>query len=490
MGDHPATDLDRLARDLGVLVRRLLQSVPEGAGDDVQAGALLREHLGEGAATMPLVADTFSRWDQANLQLALDAAMARGGWSAETFGLSGQARHFGALGLGDMMRADHFSVGPVEHATVDVGPGRTLACIDFAVMLIRSPAGPLAAFVHRGDDHFGRGSDVELQVVARDRADAERLIADLRTLIAEHDVYRGQLITLESGPDGTRLAFLERPDVDPGDVVLPDGALARIERHLAGPSVHREKLLAMGRHMSRGLLLWGPPGTGKTLTVRYLSGRLTDCTVIVLSGATLDAVGAFGTIARRLAPSVVILEDVDLVAEERTFDGGGGEVLFELMNEMSGHADDADIAFVLTTNRPEALEPALAARPGRVDLAVEIPLPDAAARERLLEIYGRGLDLRLADRAAVVERTEGVTASFVKELLRKATLRALDDGRETVDDADVGAALDELLSDTAALTRVMLGAAGDRAGAATDWLARFTGTDDDDGGLDEVVVRL
>ena len=87
---------------------------------------------------------------------------------------------------------------------------------------------------------------------------------------------------------------------------------------------------------------------------------------------------AFGTLARRLAPSVVVLDDVDLVAQERSYGPfGESSTLFELMNQMSGLGEDADVAFVLTTNRPDALEPALAARPGRVDLAVEIPLPDA-----------------------------------------------------------------------------------------------------------------
>jgi ATP-dependent 26S proteasome regulatory subunit len=72
---------------------------------------------------------------------------------------------------------------------------------------------------------------------------------------------------------------------------------------------------------------------------------------------------------------VIVLEDVDLVAQERMFGPfGSSPVLFELMNEMDGLEDDADIAFILTTNRPDALEPALAARPGRVDLAVELPL--------------------------------------------------------------------------------------------------------------------
>lgn len=138
--------------------------------------------------------------------------------------------------------------------------------------------------------------------------------------------------------------------MDRSELILPEGTLDRIERHVAGPTRHREALLAGNRHLSRaGLLLWGPPGTGKTHTVRYLIGRLSEATIILLSGASLGRVGAFGGLARRLAPSVVVLEDVDLVAEERFGPfGGGGPVLFELMNEMSGLGEDADVAFVLT----------------------------------------------------------------------------------------------------------------------------------------------
>src|SRR5581483_4771482 len=125
-------------------------------------------------------------------------------------------------------------------------------------------------------------------------------------------------------------------------------------------------------------------------------------------------------------------------------------------------------AFVLTTNRPDVLEPALAARPGRIDLAVEIPLPDAAARRRLVVLYSRGLELDDGVRAAVVARTEGATASFFRELFRKATLQAIESGRDRVAGEDVSKALDELLHETAALTRVLLGV--DRAAdAASPW---------------------
>jgi cell division protease FtsH len=150
------------------------------------------------------------------------------------------------------------------------------------------------------------------------------------------------------------------------------------------------------------------------------------------------------------------------------------------MNEMSGLGTDADVAFVLTTNRPDALEPALAARPGRVDLAVEIPLPDEQARRELLVLYGEGLDLDAAAIEDVVGRTAGVTASFFRELLRTATLAALDDDRDRVEARDLTGALDELLHETATLTRVLLGSSPPQAGAAPGphaWLEGMPGVE-------------
>jgi ATP-dependent 26S proteasome regulatory subunit len=314
-----------------------------------------------------------------------------------------------------------------------------------------------------------------VQAAGRDPEAAPRFLADLRRLMGENDVFRRQVITIEVDRRGTtRVAFLERPTMERDELVLPDGLLERVERHVVAPTEHRERLIAQGRHLGRGLLLWGPPGTGKTHTVRYLTGRRVEATVIVLSGPSLGMVGAFVSLARRLAPALVVLEDVDLVAQERTFGPfGSSPTLFELMNEMSGLAADTDVTFVLTTNRPDALEPALAARPGRVDLAVELPLPDATARRRLLELYARGLSLDSGLLEPVVARTEGMTASFFKELLRKATLASVSDGRDEVTVTDLESALDELLDETSALTRVLLGAGGSGTAAAPsphDWM--------------------
>jgi len=153
-----------------------------------------------------------------------------------------------------------------------------------------------------------------------------------------------------------------------------------------------------------------------------------------------------------LQPALVVLEDVDLVAEARAIRSGmNNPLLFQVLNEMDGLAGDADVAFLLTTNRVDLLEPALAQRPGRVDLAVEVPLPDAAGRRALLELYGRGLDLAPGEAAEIVAGTDGATASLFAELARRAELLAATDGGSP-DMGYVRAALAELMATQQALS--------------------------------------
>jgi len=162
-----------------------------------------------------------------------------------------------------------------------------------------------------------------------------------------------------------------------------------------------------------------------------------------------------------------VLEDVDLVAEERSMGPASSPVLFDLLDAMDGAAPDADLLFLLTTNRADLLEPALAARPGRVDVAVEIALPDAPARERLLRLYGQGVPLALTqdDVNHAVERTDGTTASFLKELIRRSVLESLHDdpALTAVTGAQLARALDDLLDSAQAVTRTLHGVGVDPA---------------------------
>jgi ATP-dependent 26S proteasome regulatory subunit len=267
------------------------------------------------------------------------------------------------------------------------------------------------------------------------------------------------------GERHTVLSFHHRPTMTLDDLILPAETVDAITRQVVGVARHRTQLLAAGQHLKRGLLLYGPPGVGKTHTVRYLTSQLTETTIVLLAGDTLHLIGAACSVARTLQPAMIVVEDVDLIAEDRDMYEGSSPVLFQLLNEMDGLAEDADVVFLLTTNRADLLEPALAQRPGRVDQAVSVEMPDREARRRLFALYRDGLDVDESRLDSVLSRTDGVTASFLKELLRRAAVLAAEAAPEggeasgslsvTADQLD--AALDELLDTRNAMTRVLLG---------------------------------
>jgi ATP-dependent 26S proteasome regulatory subunit len=168
------------------------------------------------------------------------------------------------------------------------------------------------------------------------------------------------------------------------------------------------------------------------------------------------------TLARLLQPSLVVMEDVDLIATERTRMGACEEVLLnKLLNEMDGLKEEADILFILTTNRPETLERALSSRPGRVDQAIEFPLPDEVGRAKLVRLYSQGMHLTDELVATVVRRTEKVSPAFIKELMRRTVQFHLErNGSEQISMQDVENALEEMLFSGGSLNLKLLGAEG------------------------------
>jgi hypothetical protein len=428
---------------------------------------MLDAHLGVDTSEVAVVAASFDAWDHANVQVAFSAWLAEPGRSHEVLGLMGQQRHFGSLSdLIELGRHAAVRTGSVDLVDLPIGPDETLACVNFGIFLITDGEERLAVLMRGAQEHMGEPM-VALEILAVDPELSRAFLADVRRLIVELNVFRGKVVAFGESHLGQRgvgpVVFLSRPRLERDRLVMAPGVLESVEREVFGIARHRQQLRAAGQHVKRGLLLHGPPGTGKTLTVRYLISALREHTVLVLTGGGLHWLRAACALARMLQPSVVVLEDVDLVAEERGYSPSGSSVLFDLLNEMDGMAEDADVAFLLTTNRADRLETALAARPGRVDMAVEIDVPDAEARRRLIDLYGEGLDLRLHDPDRVVQRTEGVTASFIKELMRKAALLAAEaDGGSgevlpPVTDDHVNEALDELLAEGNALTRALLG---------------------------------
>lgn len=436
--------------------------------------AVLVEHLGEQACDLPASAGAWPPYEHVNVQIALDHWLAGEGTEHRAVGIAGSRHRL--FGLADLLQPGQdrgMAPGSLSKVDRDCGPDdATYSCVQCGLYLV-TQGQTRTVILLRGSDQRGPQPNVTVEAVSTDPLAGRRILAEIRALAIEHNVYRGHVVTFGSEPmrqeGGGLLSFRTRPVLDRDELILPDGLLEGIERQVLGVARHRERLLAHGQHLKRGVLLYGAPGVGKTHTIRYLMSQMPGTTVLILTGAALHFIHEACSIAAALAPALVVIEDVDLIAMDRDHYRGNAPLLFAMLNEMDGLRGDADVTFLLTTNRADVLEPALVDRPGRVDHAVELPLPDGRARARLLALYRGGLDLDLVDPERIVERTEGVTASFLKELLRRAALHAAEelpgdapgsapDAPLTVTDRHLIAALDDLDDSRNLLTRRLLGA--------------------------------
>ncbi|MFD1722584.1 AAA family ATPase [Amnibacterium endophyticum] len=424
----------------------------EQQGPLTPLGERVRAHLGVDPITLPVVAEPVPQHRIVDLDLAL-TELGAGGALLGVRGGNRQHEEFAAMLANGWAR---YEPGAVDHALVPSGPHERRRVVAFGLRLLVFEGEPVAVLQRVANRQVGREQAL-VEVLAADGV-GERLLAAARRLMHERSVLRGQVLTLVAsggfGEDGESV-FVEREPVAEDDVVLAPGVLPTVRRHVLGIAEHRDALLGAGQHLKRGVLLYGPPGTGKTLTVRHLIGAAEGVTVVLLTGPAIRYIGEATDLARGLQPAMVVLEDIDLVAMDRGH-FGPQPLLFAVLDALDGIDGDADVTFLMTTNRVDVLEEALAQRPGRVDLAVEIPRPDAAARRRLFALYAARLPLspHAVERAA--DRAAGTTASFAKELMRRVVLAAAIEARPA-EDADLATALDEMLAAGAELTRSLLG---------------------------------
>ena len=428
----------------------------------------VEQHLGCDLAKAQSVKHEIKPFEQIDLQRTLDRWVAESGHAVQEFGYTAEG-FFSDDGLVRYLVTDQLIQAPVERGQLDSGPGQQLDCVVRGLFLLRR--GGRNAVVAFRPGRFTSELPI-VEVVADTREAARETLVALLDEARRESAYKGRTLTLEpsSHREGFIIRFQPLRPAAREQMVLPEELLRVVERNVLGMLRHAEVLREAGRSVRRGLLFHGPPGTGKTMMVRYLAGACKEHTVIVLSGARQGLVREACQVARLLAPSLVILEDVDLVAEERERNRSPA-VLHELLNQMDGIGERDQVTFLLTTNRPEMLEPALAARPGRVDQAVLFPLPDEECRRRLFEVYGRGLDLTAVDLRRWIAQTDGVSPAFIEELLRKAALAAAERGEASrpmrLRDGDFQDATRDLVQFGGELTQKLLGYRTGRLGFPT-----------------------
>jgi ATPase family associated with various cellular activities (AAA) len=365
----------------------------------------------------------------------------------------------------------HFPIdaGPIQYDEIDIGESVPVRSLKNGLWLSRDNGLPFAIIMAPGG-RFGLRSGVQVEIAVpsgeRGAQFSQELFRNLELLVSKGRTYRGRIISLEGHIDpmggGSVVKVHRLAKVNREDVILPHHTVAILDRNVAGFMRAREHLKKLQFQSRKGLLFYGPPGTGKTHTIHYLASQLPGHTTLLVTAEQVMLLGEYFRLARFLQPSMMVIEDVDLIGRERTHMHGGDEILLnQLLNEMDGLREDAEVLFILTTNRPDQIEPALASRPGRIDQAIEFPLPDEEGRARLAKLYARGLDISEELMRVMVSRTKGVSAAFIKELMRRcAQFQIESSGANILSQPAMDAALEEMLFTGGALNRRLLGAEG------------------------------
>jgi ATP-dependent Clp protease adapter protein ClpS len=333
---------------------------------------------------------------RSDVQAAVDKLFAS---PSHVFGLHEEYRYETTTFAALMKRGRNApAIAPPQYHDVDVGEAEPVKCLHNGLWLRQMGELRYAVLLsfHR---EYDREATIRIEIAVPAGTAGETLVrrafAALEEAVHAARSYRGKILSLEGGADyrgrsrGVRVHRL--PPVDRADVILPKRTLRLLDRNVLSFVDSRESLRRLGQSTRKGILLYGPPGTGKTHTIRYLATNLSGHTTLIITAEQVALLGSYMNLARLLRPTMVVIEDVDLIARDRGDMGPCEEPLLnKLLNEMDGLKEDADILLVLTTNRPEELESALAGRPGRIDQAIEVPLPDAVGRAKLIRLYGKG----------------------------------------------------------------------------------------------------
>ena len=255
----------------------------------------------------------------------------------------------------------------------------------------------------------------------------------------------GKARTVLGVPDGKKVTFDDVAGADEEKAELQE-----IVDFLRDP----DKYTKIGARIPHGLLLVGPPGTGKTLLARAVAGEA-DVQFLSISGSDFVemyvGVGASRVRdvfdqAKKIAPAIIFIDEIDAVGRKRGSGLGGGhdekeQTLNQLLVEMDGFGRTEGVIVLAATNRPDILDPALL-RPGRFDRQIHVGAPDVKGREEILKVHAR--DKRLAedvDLKTVARVTPGFTGADLSNLLNEAAIMAARDNRLFLNMADLNEAM-------------------------------------------------
>ena len=264
-------------------------------------------------------------------------------------------------------------------------------------------------------------------------------------------------MTFGMGKSNAKIYVQSTEGISFEDVAGEDEAkesLAEIVDYLHNPQKYTE----VGASMPKGVLLVGPPGTGKTLLAKAVAGESkvpffsmsgSEC-VEMFVGMGASKVRDLFKQAKEKAPCIVFIDEIDAIGKKREGNFNGNDereqTLNQLLTEMDGFEGNTGVIILAATNRPESLDPALT-RPGRFDRRVPVELPDLAGREAILKVHAK--KIKIADDVdfhAIARMAAGTSGAELANIINEAALRAVRDGRKSVQQADLEESIEVVIA--------------------------------------------
>ena len=318
---------------------------------------------------------------------------------------------------------------------------------------------------------FEAGTRIEIAVPvgAAGAQFVQRCFSELENAVSEARSYRGKILSLDRDNEyrgrSRGITVHKLPTVERGDVILPEAALKLLDRNVLNFVGNRAQLRLLGQSTRKGILLYGPPGTGKTHTIRYLASNLPGHTTLIITAAQVTLLAQYMS----FCPPAAARDGRDRGRRSHCTQsrrhGAMRGIDAQRPSQRDGWIEGERRYPVRPHHQPAgAARGRPASRPGRIDQAIEVPLPDDIGRAKLVELYGRGLPLGDAVVDEAARRTKGVSAAFIKEMMRRIAQASIArDGGATVLPDDIGEALDDMLFTGGKLNVKLLGGAREMA---------------------------
>ena len=334
------------------------------------------------------------------------------------------------LALGSLIDQFDPLIGPADDeaptwGSVEIGDERHTPPSMLAAFFAAGQLAPVPVVVRLCDSsHYSDSCRIQVYAAPADRAHAAAVLdAIMNDADGAKNLFRGRALAATAG-NGLAIEPAELPVVTRADVVVPDDVWAEIDLNIASVTVHRELMERLGLGVRRGILLAGPPGVGKTVISQVIARELLgDFTVIIVDArAGQSALTGVYKEARSLGPTVIIIEDIDLIVTSRHNGYGPAGVLSEFLAAMDAHPM-APLLTLASTNDTKSLD-AAAIRSARFDSIIELGHPGREAASRILATYLRDVPGGGAVDVDYVATHFGpdVSGADIREVVRRTVL--------------------------------------------------------------------